>query len=1186
MLRKIRAADATQGAFVVARNYWLVPPSGCQIVVVPDSEVVERFAAELTLFLAESQTSSSEQSGAERFPLVVSLIPWDVLPFDSISPSIEVSARRIEALDRLLTGDPCLMVTTADALAQSVLAPEVLRSSKLCLSVGKALTHTELVTHLERIGYVRSSMVEELGQIAIKGAVVDIYPPGYSFPLRCEFFGDTLESIRSFDSGTQRSIASIEQASILPVRELLADSALIDIGGAASERYARLKARALELEVPYRVVDSIEVGLTEGLHLPGLEHLSPLLTDELVTPLDYVVGSLNVIIYDRPGVFASLDRFKSLLSERTEKVTKDCRIFPAACDAYPGIESIENQLLSSATLAVDRLLLLDADGLGSADSDLPANWGEIFTLEGLYASLRAARHQERPFKPLADEIRQRTRDGFAVGIVLAHESRESRIRDLLAGYDIVPHRFPGGVSDFVRRSEKCPPGGVWILLGDLGEGFRCVDPALELITERGIFPETASRKESKSARSVRRFIGAATQLQENDFIVHVDHGIGVYRGLKQVTIEGVVGDFLHIEYAEEAKLFLPVDQIGRIQKYAGAEGKRPALSRLGGTRWTQTKAKVKESVAELAGQLLKLLAERELAPGMPFGPPDRDDASFADTFPYEETPDQTRAIADVLSDLAKDRPMDRLVCGDVGYGKTEVAIRATYKAVSSGKQVALLVPTTILADQHYQTFAARFAETPYKVGCVSRFQSTAENRAVIEALAGGRLDIVIGTHRLIQRDVNFVDLGLVIIDEEHRFGVVHKERLKKLRKNVHVLTLTATPIPRTLHLSLVGVRDLSIIETPPTNRQVIRTYVANHSPQLVREAIIRELGRGGQVFYISNRVQNIEAVSEELRLLVPEAKVVFAHGQMRESELERIMHSFVVGEADVLVSTTIVESGLDIPNANTIIIGNAEMFGLAELYQLRGRVGRSSRRAYAYLLIPDPKTLGAEAKKRLDVLQSLDDLGIGFRLAIQDMEIRGAGNLLGQNQSGHIELVGFELYSRILKEAVEELKLRGERGLNELAHRIEIDPELRIGFPAYIPPWYVPNVAERVLLYQRLIEIRDEQEGALMFEEIVDRFGSAPAEVPLLIESMVFRGQLRKAGVVAATFKDNRFSMTFHPELAPSAELIVGAVAAFGDSLRVSPKKAISYLLSGVEIRSPKDLQSEVQQLLDKLGKS
>ncbi|MCL4131398.1 UNVERIFIED_CONTAM: hypothetical protein GTU68_021149 [Idotea baltica] len=696
--------------------------------------------------------------------------------------------------------------------------------------------------------------------------------------------------------------------------------------------------------------------------------------------------------------------------------------------------------------------------------------------------------------------------------------------------------------------------------------------------------EEKKRSNAAKPQQIKRVLNSLAKLAAGDFIVHVDYGVGSYKGLTQVTTNGRTGDFLELEYAEKAKLFLPVDQIGKIQKYSGSDGRQPALTKLGGKTWEKAKAKVKQQVAELAGQLLSTMARRELAVAEPFPELDAEDRAFAEDFGYEETPDQATAIEAVLGDMVAPRPMDRLVCGDVGYGKTEVAFRAAFKAANSGKQVAILVPTTVLAKQHYLNFQTRFENTAVSVASLNRLNTPAENKEILRRLKLGMVDVVIGTHRVIQKDVEFADIGLVIIDEEHRFGVAAKERFKRMRSSADILALSATPIPRTLNMSLVGIRDLSLIETAPSNRQVIRTYVAEYDESLVREAIVRELSRSGQVYFIFNRVEGIELITHELRELVPEARIEFAHGQMKGKQLDSIMQRFVDREIDVLVSTTIVESGLDIANANTMIIRKAESFGLAELYQLRGRVGRSEKRAYAYLLVSNPGKLKAEAKKRLEVLRSLDDLGVGFRLALEDMEIRGAGNLLGKDQSGHVNQLGYELYAKILKDAVEQLRRQSLTDAERADDIPQIDPDIKIGFPNHIPPLYVPDVGERLVIYQRLIDIADPTEIFDIAEELQDRFGAFPEELEFLLQFMRLRALAKSKGITSIRLSEEALLVSFHAEVSLDTEKLLTLIEEDREVLKVSPSKTISLRLRDAAIESPEEVYFRVLHLLEALG--
>ena len=1151
--------------------------AGSVVAVVPEQQAAEELLSSLSFFLKQPPNGV--------FPTPVGLFGWEVLPFDGISPAPAVAASRIFALNRLRLGQPSIFVTIPSVLMQRLPRPERLFQHCLELRVGEIIDREEVLGILDRLGYQRATLVEELGQIGVRGAVLDIFPPGESQPLRLELFGNHLESIRAFDTETQRSVRTLESVSILPMRELSLpwdDDRPKEAETLRRDALNRIRDRASELNISRRRIGLVEEFLETGLLLPGAEHLQPLFDPSLVTLWEYCRDTPLVVLVNERAVVSELESHESLVEEQAARAIEEGRLISAPLAAWTSAEEAEAALFERASVSYEPLLI--APG---GDGETPAE-PEVRSVSSIRDLIRARRWADKPFLPIAEEIRKAATEGVRAALVIQHMSRAPRVEELLAQYD-VPVLYPGPIfsewASEARSAEPALKAPLTILQGYLPDGFAAPRDRVLLFAEADLFGDTTRHVSTTTGKSVRRFIASSLQLQENDFIVHVEHGIGVYRGLKTIEVDGRPGDFLQLEYAEGAKLFLPVENLAKIQKYSSADAKKPTLSKLGGKTWQASKGKIKAEVEDLAGQLVELFAEREIVNGARYGDVDDDDRTFADTFGFEETPDQRQAIADVLKDLDLGKPMDRLICGDVGYGKTEVAIRAAFKVANAGKQVAVLAPTTVLVDQHFATFQRRFEDTALRVAMVSRFQSAEENRDRLEKLRRGEIDIIIGTHRLLQRDVAFKDLGLVVIDEEHRFGVAHKEKLKRMRFAVHVLTLTATPIPRTLHMSMVGIRDLSVIETPPANRQIIRTHLTPYSDGVVREAIVRELGRSGQVFYIHNRVENIAAVAAHLAELVPEARVGFGHGQMKDTELEKVMHRFVKHELDVLVSTTIVESGLDIPNANTIIIRNADKFGLAELYQLRGRVGRSSRRAYAYLLVPDPATLTGDAQKRLQVLQSLDDLGIGFRLAIQDLEIRGAGNLLGRDQSGHIHAIGFELYSKILKEAIEEQRARRSKRTLPKKRRIpDVDPEMKVGFPAHIPVFYVPDVAERLLLYQRLIGITGEQQGLDMLEEIEDRFGNPPQEVVLLIHLMMFRAVLCEFGFTAATLRKNVLFLNFHPDMDISPEAVKRSIERSGKRLRLTPASAFVLTLEEAEIDSPRALIAPVRGLVKNLG--
>ena len=1134
-------------------------------MIVADAQRGEKMCSDLRFFLTGEL-------------VVNSFFEWEVLPFDPLSPTTIVSAARMRALSDLVKQSPGITVASARALTQRILPVEVFRSHVIDLEVGMEISREAVVARFDSLGYVLSSLVEDIGQMAVRGAVVDIYPPGEPGAVRIEFFGDKIVSLRNFQPATQRSTSSTERVSVIPVREFF--------GEMEASAVNRLRARASELSLPRASILPIEEAVCSGSTWPGIEHLYPLVAPATATLWEYFPPGSLVFVSDQASVLQNADAYTELVCERAAAAESDGRLHAAPETAYAASEEFSSELAERVTHSFWPDSYVDASELSESErlSFESARSRQVFLNTELHTKLAVSRITERPLAPLADEITKWRRKGFRVLLISELASRRKRLGELLSHYDVGSTEIDVSFPEWLQESSSRMEGSdAALFVSPLTQGFRDEKRKFVIITEHEIFPETRRHRPAAGAGSVRHFLSSTSQLAENDFVVHIDYGIAIYRGLREIDVEGKPGDFLELEYAESAKLYVPVENIGKVQKYRGGHGVEPSLTKLGGKVWEKAKSKVRKNVVELAGHLLNTMAAREMSKGISFGDTDTHDMEFAAAFPYEETPDQKRAIEEVLGDMARERPMDRLVCGDVGYGKTEVALRAAFKAANLGKQTAVLVPTTVLADQHFQTFTERFKDTAITIGCVSRFCPAAQNRETIRRIAAGTIDIVIGTHRLFQKDVVFKDLGLVVIDEEHRFGVSHKEKLKRLRSEVDVLTLTATPIPRTLHMSLSGMREMSLIETPPVNRQVIRTYVANYDDQLVREAILRELERNGQVFYIHNRVQNISAVCDELRELLPEARFEIAHGQMKERQLEQVMHRFVEHKVDVLVSTTIVESGLDIANANTIIIRNADRFGLAELYQLRGRVGRSSRRAYSYLLIKDPNKLGANAKKRLAVLQSLDDLGVGFRLALEDLEIRGAGNLLGKDQSGHIGAIGYELYSRILKEAIEALKRIRDKDSTDVS-ALEVDPEINIGFPAHIPNFYIPDVGERLLLYQRLIAITSSDEARALGEEIEDRFGVMPQEVEHVLELMEFRALLCRAGIVSANYKESTLRFKFHKDCRLDHDLVRKLAAESGDELRLSPAMVFSLDIGGDEAASPGVLSARLKPWLKKIG--
>ncbi|MBL7663421.1 transcription-repair coupling factor [bacterium] len=1139
------------------------------LVIVPDTDQAEKLFSDLEFF------SGSE---AARRPL---LFPaWDALPFDEVSPSIDVSATRLATTNAIAQGSSIVIAPIA-ALVQKVISPSVIEAQSLRLDAESEYSLEKLIAGLDALGYQRASLVEEVGQYAARGMVVDFFPlnlkTGTNLPIRVQFFADLIERISSFDAESQRTVEKLSSVEILPVKEFLIwptqSEENLNSEQQLSAGLERIRKRGLELEVPRSKIEEVTTAIANQETYAGLEHLQGLIAESSLVPLLSIFPrDTEVIIYDRRSVEKVAQDFSEIVNERYQKAVATLRLVASVEAHYLAVQEVLSELLQRTDLELESLSLVTSTTDASEVAD---RIGRRNTL--IQAASTKAKHQERPLEGLVQEIKRLGNSGFRIALISPSTVRMQRLKHLFAEYNLPIEEFTGSFPAWLASSAPLS-----ILEGYLSEGFTSTADRLQIISEAEIFPQLRGRRAgkltAKRASSVKKILGSLAQLQVDDFVVHEDHGIGLYRGLREIVVEGKIGDFLFLEYAEEARLFVPVEQIARIEKYIGAEGSKPVLNRLGGRVWEKQKKQVQEKVTVLAGKLINLYAARSVAQGISLGTPTTEDEAFAETFPYAETPDQLNAITAVLEDLGRTQPMDRLVCGDVGFGKTEVALRAAFRSVQAGKQVAVLVPTTILAEQHQRTFSERFADFAYNVESLSRFQGAEKNKQTLAALAEGKVDIVIGTHRLLQKDVEFKDLGLVIIDEEHRFGVQHKEKLKSLRQEVHILTLTATPIPRTLHMSLLGLRDLSVIETAPHDRQVIQTFLMPYSATVLREALLRELGRSGQAFIIHNRVADIQAVAQEISGFVPEAKIAFAHGQMPERELEAIMHRFVQGEIDVLVSTTIVESGLDIPNANTIIILESDKFGLAELYQLRGRVGRSTRRAFAYLFISDSTSLSKDAKKRLDVLQSLDDLGVGFRLALQDMEIRGAGNLLGKDQSGSVELVGFELYTKILAEAIDHLRT-GQTTDEDQQAALTIDPEIKVGFPAHIPADYIPDVGERLSLYQRLAACKSEAEAAEYLFEIEDRFGRVPVEVVGLIELMAFRAILQQAGITTARGTGHSLTIYFHERAAVNREKLIQVAQQSPSYLKLSPQGSITLQLDQ-EIQSVQDYSKALKEFL------
>jgi len=1136
-------------AEIQRRHPWIV-------VICKNPKVREEIVADLKFFLHKTH--------------ILPFPAWETIPFENVSPQIDISCERLGALHQLAGGKPPIIVASADAVSQRVLPKESIQQLCFTLKTGDLFERHTLLDSFELSGYQKVSLVEAVGEIAVHGRVIDFYPPLSPHPLRLEFEGNAISQIRSFDQNTQRSLEELVTTEVLPVRESVPLARHAAFRARLADAVERLKSRGRELETPTREIAAIISAVKTGTPFPGMELMNAITLAPLSTFFDYLPPETLLIIDDYIGIQQALDSSWENIQARESRLKKEHYLIPTKEELFLSPQEIQEKLKAFRRHYLDHLELLEEE---------PTQGVETITIRSkanteLTTKLKSKVGTGQALQPLAEFLDTNRRKDMAIAFVVGSQGRAERLHKHLLNLNFDAHCLSLSGAEWLNSPHRYP---LVVLQGHLSAGFQLPDQKLIFISENEIFAERSYRQSTHPKTSLKRLMGSLAQLLEGDYVVHSDFGIGLYQGLRHLEVEGIVSDFLHIDYAD-SRLYLPIHNIGKIQKFVAAEGRTPALDKLGSNKWLKTKQKVKEAVATLAGDLIRLYATRKLVKGWRFDPAGAEDERFAEEFPYNETPDQLAAIQDTLKDMASAKPMDRLVCGDVGFGKTEVALRAAFKCIQHARQVAILVPTTILAEQHKQTFLNRFAGWPVKIGAVSRFYSAQDNKNTLAQLASGELDIVIGTHRLLSRDVVFKDLGLLIIDEEHRFGVRQKEKLKALKKQVDVLILTATPIPRTLHMSLLGIRDISVINTPPLDRRLIRTYIAAYDPTLIRDAILRELQRGGQCFYVHNKVQSIDLVAAQLAQIVPEARLRFAHGQMSETQLEKIMRQFLNKEIDVLVSTTIVESGLDIPNANTIIVDRADTFGLAQLYQLRGRVGRSARQAYAYFLIPKLRKLGAEAQKRLKALQALDDLGMGFNLALRDMEIRGAGNLLGREQSGMVTAVGFELYTKILKEAI--LNLRGQK----LDLRETVDPELKLGVNCYIPADYIPDISERLVLYQRFAAIDSSEEIELLLEEVRDRFGPIGRETRNLAELMRLRCMLRDSGVVRAEFANSKLLLAFTPAAPIDAGKIMKLVESDGKRFKFGKNLTLSMVTELKMINSPAELYEPIKLLLERIA--
>ncbi len=1031
---------------------------------------------------------------------------WDCLPYDRVSPNAATVAQRMTTLSRLARvkgrDKPSVLLTTVNAALQRVPARDFVATHALSVALGNVIGMQGVISWLELNGFIRASTVREPGEYAVRGGILDLYPPGMDMPVRLDFFGDSLETIRAFDAQTQRSEEQLGGLDLVPVAEFQL----------VTETIRRFRTGYVAQFGATTPDDLLYEAASEGRRYPGMEHWLPLFHDKLETIFDYLPGT--AVTLENLSEDAAHERFTQIADyydARREAlkqgVTPPYKPLPTE-RLYLGENEWKARLGSYALVRLTPFAVPEANAI-----DVGARQGRNFAAE-------RAEPGANVFEAVSAHASALQTAGKRVAIALWSEGARERMSHVLTDHKL--HNLTP-VASWPQALSLPKPTIALAVLG-IESGFETEDAAI--ISEQDILGDRLVRPR-RAARRAENFIAEATSLAPGDLVVHVDHGIGRFEGLQAIEAVGAPHDCLEIHYAEGAKLYLPVENVDLLSRY-GSEETAVDLDRLGGGNWQARKARMKSRIREIAGELIKIAAERQLheAPRLTVGPGAYDE--FCAGFPYEETDDQLTAIDATIKDLGSGRPMDRLICGDVGFGKTEVALRAAFMAAIGGKQVAIVVPTTLLARQHFKTFSERFRGFPINVAQASRLVPAAELSKVRAGLADGSVDIVIGTHALLGKNIKFKDLALLVVDEEQHFGVAHKEKLKTLRSEVHVLTLTATPIPRTLQLALTGVRDLSIIASPPVDRLAVRTFVSPFDPITVREALLREKYRGGQAFYVCPRIEDLAGAKDFLDKNISEVRVGVAHGQMPPTVLDDIMSAFYDGKFDVLLSTTIIESGLDIPSANTLIVHRADRFGLSQLYQLRGRVGRAKIRAYALLTLPTQQKITPQAERRLKVLQSLDTLGAGFQLASHDLDIRGAGNLLGEEQSGHIKEVGFELYQQMLEEAVMSLKA----GITApVADRWS--PQITVGTALLIPEDYVADLSVRLALYRRLAEIEDERELESFAAELVDRFGKLPQEVEHLLQVVAIKALSRRANVekveagpkgIVLSFRENTFA--------------------------------------------------------------
>lgn len=1083
----------------------------------------------------------------------------EVVLYDIEAYSHEISNQRVKVIDRLSKGENIIVVSSIHSIMNKIMTKAVVKEYTIDIKIGQIIDLNQLSKIFVTQGYERVDMVEGVGQFSIRGGIIDLFPVNSHNPFRIELFDDEIDSIRIFDLKTQRSIENLSDIHIPPIKEML----LLDgeakniINGIENDLNTCIKK--LQKKGETEIIDNLTEKfryyidrLSSGLSIGNLDLLVPYLKQDFSSIIEHFKSDSLVVVDEPQRIEESVKGLKQDFINKYTDLFERGEVLSRHQDIYHTYDTIVDNILGMTCITTTNLL---------------KNNPRFKPKAIINFSIKSMQSFHNKIEILVDELKHFKYRGYKTIILSGTKERGVRLAQSLLERDIE--------CSYVEDSHReIKSGQVFITCGSISRGFEYANLKLAIISDKEVFGTYKKTRSIKTRKDTAR-IESFTDLNIGDYVVHETHGIGKYIGIEQLAVQGVRKDYLAIKYLGEDKLYVPIDQMNLIQKYIGSDAVQPKVNKLGSSEWAKTKLKVKKAIEDMAADLIKLYATRQTVKGYKFSQDTPWQKQFDDAFPYEETEDQIRCIEEIKKDMEKDRPMDRLLCGDVGYGKTEVALRAAFKAIMDGKQVAMLVPTTILAQQHYNTIIERFNQFPVKAEMLSRFRTPTQQKKIINDLKSGNLDIVVGTHRLLSKDVRFKDLGLLIIDEEQRFGVKHKETIKIIKESVDVLTLTATPIPRTLHMSLIGIRDMSVIEEPPEERYPVQTYVVEYNDQLVRDAIVKELSREGQVYYLYNRVQNIQQFASRTKKLVPDARIAIGHGQMSERELERVMMDFLNRDTDVLVCTTIIETGLDIPNVNTIIIHDADKMGLSQLYQLRGRVGRSNRIASAYFTYEKDKVLTEVAEKRLKAIKEFTEFGSGFKIAMRDLEIRGAGNLLGAEQHGQMAAIGYDLYVKFLDDTIKQLK--GE-------HREEaVETTIELKVDGYIPKKYIKNEEQKVEIYKRISSIMNKQDYSDVLEEIIDRFGEIPDEVTNLLKISYIKSLCSRAKIVAVSQNDQIIKLEFKSPEYITPDLINALVLSYGRRMTFDLSKTpnFKYKLMG---KSQENILHELEKIIEKIS--